>query len=123
MAASIEQKTHKQKRRAPQPRFIHQNCISVTVKFIDTLPINQVVEKIRQASNPQIILWYIGCYGLSEVAVRFYRENLIHPVLSHTRQATFWLTDLSAWSAFKDPHGSIEKTHSCCEQIAQSSPL
>ncbi|MFZ0564605.1 MAG: hypothetical protein WAM28_00180, partial [Chlamydiales bacterium] len=89
----------------------------VHVEFAEESSIEQVVEKITQLPNPQIIIWYIGCYGLKQGSVQFYKDYLIGPVLSKKSQATFWLVDLTAWCAFKSPRGSIHKVSSCFDKI------
>ncbi len=91
----------------------------VDVEFIEGLSIEQVSERISQLSNPQVIIWYIGCYGLRETSVQFYRDFLIAPILRQSAEAVFWLVDLTAWGAFKSPQCSIDKFNSCCNQIEQ----
>jgi hypothetical protein len=91
----------------------------VSVEFEEDLSIEQVTLAISHLSNPQIILWYIGCYGLKKAGVDFYRNFLISPVLVQNTQATFWLVDLTAWNAFKNPGYSIYKSNSCCNIIEQ----
>jgi hypothetical protein len=88
----------------------------VEVEFVEGLSTHQVVNKISQLSNPQVILWYIGCRGLRETGMHFYRDFLISPILESTA-ATLWLVDLTAWSAFSDPRCSIDKVSSCCSVI------
>lgn len=90
--------------------------IRVEVEFVEGLSTDQAVNKISQFSNPQVILWYIGCRGLRETGMHFYRDFLISPILESTA-ATLWLVDLTAWSAFSDPRCSIDKVSSCCSVI------
>lgn len=89
----------------------------VNVTFRESLTTEEVVLEINQLRNPQIIVWYIGCYGLRKVGVEFYKNFLISPILSQNPNATFWLVDLTAWSAFKNISCSITKSHSCCNVI------
>lgn len=89
----------------------------VQVEFIEGLSIEQVTEEINQLLAPQIIVWYIGCYGLRKTGVQFYKESLISPVFKENVQATFWLVDLTGWNAFKNASGSIYKANSCTDTI------
>ncbi len=92
------------------------NC-RVDVEFIDGLNTEQVITNICQLSNPQVIVWYMGCYGLRKAGVQFYKDFLISPILNQNRPATFWLVDLTGWNAFKNLHGSIHRSNSCCDII------
>lgn len=89
----------------------------ISVKFTENLPPQKVASSLAELSSPHIILWYIGTNGLKKGCVEFYRHNLISPVLMDNAEASFWLTDLTAWSAFKRSKGSINKTSTCCQII------
>lgn len=89
----------------------------VDVEFADGLSIEQVTATISKLSNPQVIVWYIGCYGLKKAGVQFYKNFLISPVVKQNTEATFWLVDLTAWGAFKNSKCSIHSSNSCCESI------
>lgn len=89
----------------------------VDVEFRDGLSIEQVIINISQLSNPHVIIWYIGCYGLREAGVQFYKDFLISPVLKQSTGAIFWLVDLTAWAAFTNPQCSVHKFNSCCDEI------
>lgn len=89
----------------------------VTVDFIDGLTLDKAIEKISKIADPQIILWYVGCYGLKEKGVSFYRDSLISTLLSLNRSFSFWLVDLTAWGAFHNIQCSIDNTNSCCEKL------
>lgn len=91
-------------------------CV-VKVEFVEGLSTQQVVEIVADLENPQVILWYIGCNGLRETGVRFYKEALISPILRECSQAAFWLLDLTAWAAFKQPFRSIQRSSSCSRRI------
>jgi hypothetical protein len=93
------------------------NQSHVSVEFAEDLSIQQVAEEINQLATPQIIVWYIGCYGLRKNGVEFYKDFLISPVLKQNLQAAFWLVDLTGWNAFKNPQGSIHSVNSCCDRI------
>src|SRR5580704_3571692 len=89
----------------------------VSVEFHNGLSIEQVVDEIKTLSNPQIIVWYIGCYGLRKSGADYYKQNLFTPLLQQNFQCTFWLSDLTAWNAFKNPRSSINKSSRCCDLI------
>ncbi len=91
---------------------LEQNVISIN--FTEKLLPERAVLSIAELSSPHVILWYIGTHGLKKGCVEFYRHNLISPVLMANAEASFWLTDLTAWDAFKSSKGSINKTSSCC---------
>lgn len=93
----------------------------IRVEFVDTLSIEQAVKEINELSNPQIIVWYIGCNGLRKAGSDYYKDNLLNPVLRQNFSSTFWLVDLTSWNAFKNPLGSIQKSNSCCDTIEQFS--
>lgn len=90
---------------------------SVKVVYSDLLSPEELREILFRMRSPQIILWYIGTRGLSGEGVRFYREALIAPILEHHRSASFWLVDLTAWSAFKNPHCSVRNFSRAYETI------
>ena len=90
----------------------------VTVRFVDNLSASEALSFIGRLRHPQIILWYIGCNGLRTRCVEFYRRAFITPVLAkRDLHPTFWLVDLTAWSAFKSARGAIQKTNSCMRVI------
>jgi RimJ/RimL family protein N-acetyltransferase len=89
----------------------------VSVKFVDGLPVEEIVDKIGHLKNPQVVVWYIGAYGLRKAGAEFYREALINPVLQENEGAMFWLVDLTAWGAFKHREHSVHKASCCCEAI------
>jgi hypothetical protein len=87
------------------------------VEFVESLSNEQVIVNISQLSNPQVVVWYIGCYGLREAGVQFYKNFLISPIFRQNKEATFWLVDLTAWGAFKSLQCSIHSFSSYCEKI------
>lgn len=89
----------------------------ISVEFLDGLTTEQIVFKIGQLSNPQIILWYVGYYGLRKGGVDFYRDHLISPSFESNLGVKFWLVDLTAWGAFNHPNCSLQKSHHCCDLI------
>ena len=89
----------------------------ITVKFLEGLPIEQVVAKVSQLSNPQVIIWYIGSRGLRKAGIEFYKNFIISPLLASNKGLTFWLVDLTAWGAFKDSRCSIQSFSCCCNVI------
>ncbi len=94
----------------------------VNVEFFTELTIGQVVKIIKELPNPQVIIWYIGIYGLKKNCAHFYRDFLINPVLEDRQKAKFWLVDLTAWGAFKFFHCSIHSYNCCCESIEKMMP-
>jgi hypothetical protein len=94
---------------------------SVDVEFISGFSIEQVVAAITKLPNPQIVIWYIGCNGLRQTSVQFYKNFLINPIIKNHQTATFWLVDLTAWSAFKNQNCSILKYNRCCDVITKFS--
>lgn len=95
---------------------MHLKC-QVDVSFRQHLTIAQIIDEILKLSNPQIVLWYIGCYGLKEKGALFYRDSLINPLLQQNPMTTFWLMDLTAWNAFKTKGCSIHKRSHCLDVI------
>ena len=89
----------------------------VDVDFAEDLSPEQIRANIGQLSNPQIVVWYIGCYGLKKAGMQFYKDFLISPLFSQNTKATFWLVDLTAWGAFKNPQCSIYNFNSCCKDL------
>ena len=92
-------------------------CCSVNVNFNEEETLEEVVFHLNKLNNPQILLWYVGCYGLREFCVNFYKQGLIIPVLRKNPRATFWFLDLTAWNAFTSPKGCITKFSSLCDKI------
>lgn len=91
----------------------HNDKPFVFVSFEEELTTDEVVEKLSSCINPNIILWYIGCYGLREQGVKFYKDKIISPILNRNQGAIFSLVDLTAWSAFRDARISLDKANSC----------
>ena len=89
----------------------------VDVEFVEGLSTEQVITNISQLSNPQVVIWYIGCYGLREAGIQFYKNFLISPIFKQNTEATLWLVDLTAWGAFKSLQCSIHSFSSYCEKI------
>ena len=69
------------------------------------------------AGSRNVVLWYIGCYGLKKSCVDFYRKTLILPLLSEGYLTKFWLVDLTAWYGLKDKRGSVLKDSQVCSDI------
>lgn len=90
--------------------------IQFEVEFIETLHINTAIEIIKQYTNPQVLMWYIGPRGLRETGTKFYRQNIIFPLI-HYSNAKLWLVDLTAWGAFSNKNCSTKATSSCCEKL------
>lgn len=80
--------------------------ITICLRKLETMP--GVVECLSTLGSRNIILWYIGCYGLKKSCVEFYKKEIILPVLKNSLVTTFWLVDLTAWFGLKDVRGSIK---------------
>lgn len=93
----------------------------VNVEFSEGGTTEEIVSKVSQLFNPHIVLWYVGSYGLKKEGAHFYRDSLISPIFDCHPSAKFWLVDLTAWGAFKNPNCSISKSHSCCDLIEEFS--
>jgi len=115
---SLSSRQSRQRRR-PKNSFLSDNCVNVT--FSDGLTPEHLVLNLSLLSNPQVIIWYMGCNGLRKTGVHFYRDFLISPSFEKNPSVRFWLMDLTSWGAFKNPNCSINKSNSCCEIIEKFS--
>lgn len=68
------------------------------------------LDMVAQFDQPQVVVWYIGCRGLSTQCVDFYREAVFHPLLYLNSNASCWLTDLTAWNAFRERNRTLEQS-------------
>jgi hypothetical protein len=89
-----------------------------SVHFEEGLNETDLLEKIGKIANAQVVLWYIGAYGLKEEGVKFYKSK-INQIINGPNQASCWLLDFSAWGAFSNPRVKLTSTHSCAEKINQ----
>jgi hypothetical protein len=89
----------------------------VDVEFTEGMPLCQIIKNLQNIPNLQIVLWYIGCYGLKKTCVEFYKKFIISPTLETTFNTTFWLVDLTAWNSFKIKKNSINHYNSCSTTI------
>ncbi len=77
-----------------------------------------LVENLLSYGERNIILWFVGSYGLKKTCVDFYREEIIQPLLmKETEKTIFWLTDLTAWFGIKSANGSISKSSVIADKI------
>lgn len=83
--------------------------MEISVEFKRDLALEEVISEIQLLDSPHILLWYIGTHGLKKSTVKFYKDFILNPVLSRSKQATFWLVDLTAWGAFRDAKLKISK--------------
>jgi len=90
---------------------------NIEVEFIESLPFEKIVSEFGNLNNPQIIIWYIGHKGLKKNCVEYYNDNIILPIIKKNIESTFWLIDLTAWNAFKNISGSINKKSSVCTTL------
>src|ERR1700761_8333347 len=91
--------------------------IQVTVQYYEEAAINNIVSQINRSMSPNIILWYIGTHGLKKPSVAFHKQ-LIAPIYASNSSAKFWLYDLTAWGALKDPRLSISKCSRHIQKIS-----
>jgi len=92
--------------------------LSINVSFKSNLSSEQVVAEISSLEAPQVVFWYIGCYGLKKEGVKFYKEAFLSYLLQANSSSICWLFDLTAWAAFKYPQCSIEQISSCCDPLS-----
>ncbi len=70
-----------------------------TLGFQHELSSKKVVEVLKTKKNPHIVLWFTDHFGnLSSSGTRWYQDTIFTQLLPF--QATFWLTDLTAWRYF-----------------------
>src|SRR5438105_3413401 len=72
----------------------------VNILFKEKLTREKLVKEISCLSNPQVIFWYIGPYGLKEQGVHYYKKDL-RKINNLSNNSECWLYDLTAWGAFK----------------------
>lgn len=101
---------------------VHSSDCLITVEFIENLSTEKIVNEVSRLSNPQVIIWYIGCSGLRKSSAHYYRDYLISPILNLNNRAIFWLVDLTAWNVFRTSSASINQSSSCCDRI-ENSPI
>jgi hypothetical protein len=89
----------------------------VNVHFEQFKSTKAVCNFLNSERSRNIVLWYIGCYGLKQSCVSFYREEFILPLLLEKDLTKFWLVDLTAWFGLKDKRGSILKDSRICKYI------
>jgi hypothetical protein len=93
--------------------------ILITIEYKEHLPLPQITAEIAQMASPHVLLWYIGIYGLKKEGVRFYRDSIIDPIVKKHENAQFWLVDLTAWGALRNPQISINTTSSLVDKIEE----
>jgi hypothetical protein len=91
--------------------------VQVIVNYNDVSDISKIISQINDVENPHIVLWYIGTNGLKKSSVAFYRQ-LIAPIYTNNFNAIFWLYDLTAWGALKNPNLSIIKRSRHVQKIS-----
>lgn len=87
------------------------------VKYEKNKTIEEIVPTLKEVKSPHIFLWYIGAYGLKKQGVEFYRDCVITPIARDIFSPLFWLVDLTAWGAFKNPQLSISSFNSICTSL------
>lgn len=88
--------------------WLYDSMVQVTVSYSSENSICDIISKINSSVNPHIIFWYIGTHGLKKSSILFHKQ-LIAPIYLNNFSATFWLYDLTAWAALKNPNLSISK--------------
>jgi hypothetical protein len=68
-------------------------------------------------TSPQVVLWYIGTYGLKVQGVRFYQKGVLGPIWSLQKETRFWLVDLTAWGALRERGVKTHQFSSLVERI------
>lgn len=96
----------------------HESSPALTISYKENLSEVELLSRIREIPNAQIIFWYIGAYGLKEDGVNFYKDK-IGEILNYSNDASCWLLDFTAWGAFQNPKAKISSTHRCVDQINQ----
>ncbi len=81
--------------------------LQVNVAFKKNLTRTALINEIAKIDQPQVILWYMGAYGLREQAANYYRKDL-KKILDLRNQAACVLYDLTAWRALKSSETKIE---------------
>ncbi len=57
-------------------------------------PLDAAIKRIKRLDNPQVVLWFTNYFGkVTKRTLRWYKGSLMSKL-----PATFWLTDLKAWS-------------------------
>lgn len=97
--------------------FLKEKESILELNFHESIGLKKLKTIFSRKKTPQVVLWYIGCNGLKNKTIEYYRNNIIHPVLQVNPITTFWLLDLVAWNSFKSKSGSIYKSSSYCETI------
>jgi hypothetical protein len=96
---------------------LEEKNIQIQVDFIEAIDAPHLVETIGLLNQPQVLLWYIGPYGLKRSTVDFYKKNFISPLIKHASCPTFWLIDLMAWGALKNYLTPLNKSSKCSDLI------
>lgn len=81
--------------------------LQVNVIFKEKLTRSALINEIAKVDQPQVVLWYMGAYGLREQAANYYRKDL-KKILDLRNQSTCILYDLTAWGAFKSDKVKID---------------
>jgi hypothetical protein len=89
----------------------------ITIEYRERVPLAQMAAEIAQMASPHVLLWYIGINGLKKEAARFYRESIIDPIVEGKGNAQFWLVDLTAWGALRNPNITVNTTSSLVDKI------
>jgi hypothetical protein len=71
--------------------------IKISVSY-SKLRREHLIEAIRKVENPQVIIWYIGIYGLCREGMNYYRKDLSK--IYSTSNAECSLYDMTAWAPF-----------------------
>ena len=80
----------------------------ISVNFFSSEDTCSMVDKFSSLENPVVVLWFIGTRGLKLECLEYYKNKIIDPIIEKQPSASFVLTDLSAWGAFRDSNISIK---------------
>lgn len=94
-----------------------EGIVNVIVRYAHRKTVEEALQFFREAVTTHIFLWYIGSYGLKKNGVAFYRQEILSPLVKCLADPIFWLVDLTAWGAFKNPSISLNTASSFCQSI------
>lgn len=97
-------------------RILSTNHLHFNIYYVENLNTCEALQKIETIPNAQVLLWYIGCHGLKEEGVKFYKDK-INTIINGKNNASCWLVDFTAWGSFTNLHTQITSMSKCAAQI------
>src|ERR1700733_5496620 len=71
-------------------------------------PVEKTITELQKLENPQVVVWFTNYFGsVMNKTLTWYTQNLF----SRIKNATFWLTDLKAWSFLSVDKEQLQKTY------------